>query len=288
MRTGFIGLGGMGYPMAANLSAAGLLVGVYNRTAATAERFAEAHDTRAFAQPGELVSACEAVVICVSADADLLAVVDRLADTLTAQHLVIDCSTVASDTALEAAARVQRHGAAFMDAPVSGGTEGADKGTLSMMVGGEPAAFERGWPVLRAMGNTITHMGAVGTGQATKAVNQVMCAGINQAVCEALRFGEALDLPMDKVIDVVGAGAAGNWFVNHRGNTMVNGTYAPGFKLALHHKDLGICEHMAAAHGGQLPLTQQTRKEYEPLMEAGYGDEDISALYRRRSDMFGD
>lgn len=286
MQTGFIGLGGMGYPMAANLADAQLLGGVYNRTAATAERFAQEHASTAFAQPGQLAAACEALVICVSADADLLAVVDQLADALTASHIVIDCSTVASDTALEAAERVQKHGAAFMDAPVSGGTEGAQKGTLSMMVGGEPADFERAWPVLRAMGNTITHMGSIGSGQATKAVNQVMCAGINQAVCEALRFGQALDLPMDKVIDVVGAGAAGNWFVNHRGNTMVEGTYAPGFRLALHHKDLRICEHMAASRGGELPLTKLTREEYEPLMEAGHGDEDISALYRRRGDLF--
>jgi len=278
----------MGYPMAANLHEADFLVGVYNRTSATAERFASEYGSRAFAELSELAAACEAIIICVSADKDLLAVVDQLVAALDEHHIVIDCSTVASDTALEAAARVQRQGAAFMDAPVSGGTEGAQKGTLSMMVGSEQADFERAWPVLRAMGNTITHMGSIGSGQATKAVNQVLCAGINLAVCEALRFGEALDLPMDKVIDVVGAGAAGNWFVNHRGKTMVQGTYAPGFKLALHHKDLRICEHMAKARGGQLPLTEQTRKEYEPLMEAGYGDEDISALYRSRADMFDD
>lgn len=278
----------MGYAMAANLSRAGLLAGVYNRTAARAERFAGEFETAAFDQLPDLAAACETLVICVSADADLLAVIDALADGLTDRHLVIDCSTVASDTALEAAARLRPCGAAFMDAPVSGGTEGAEKGTLSMMVGGESADFERGWPVLRAMGNTITHMGDIGSGQATKAVNQVMCAGINQAVCEALRFGEALNLPMDKVIDVVGAGAAGNWFVNHRGKTMVQGSYDPGFKLALHHKDLRICEHMAAARGGHLPLTEQTRAEYEPLMDAGHGDEDISALYRSRADMFRD
>lgn len=277
----------MGYPMAANLNRAGVLAGVYNRTAATARSFADAFETTAFERPDELAAVCEVVVVCVSADADLLAVIDALAQSLTEQHIVIDCSTVASDTALEAADRLQPTGAAFMDAPVSGGTEGAEKGTLSMMVGGESADFERAWPVLRAMGNTITHMGDVGAGQATKAVNQVMCAGINQAVCEALRFGEALDLPMERVVDVVGAGAAGNWFVNHRGKPMVDGTYAPGFKLALHHKDLRICEHMAAARGGRLPLTQQTREEYEPLMDGGYGDEDISALYRSREDMFG-
>lgn len=288
METGFIGLGAMGYSMAANLHGAGLLAGVYNRTAKTAQRFADEFETMVAAQPADLAAHCEALVVCVSADDDLLAVVDAIAGALTDQHMVIDCSTVASDTAIEAAARVGRNGARFLDAPVSGGTEGAEKGTLSMMVGGDLADFERAWPVLRAMGNTITHMGEVGSGQATKAVNQIMCAGINQAVCEALRFGEALDLPMDRVVDVVGAGAAGNWFVNHRGKTMTSGTYEPGFKLALHHKDLLICEAMAAARGGELPLTTLTRQEYEPLMDDGHGDEDISALYRRRKDMFDD
>lgn len=286
MKTGFIGLGAMGYSMAANLHRAELLAGVYNRTTATAERFAGEFETAVAMQPSDLAADCDVLVICVSADEDLLAVVDAVAGSLTDRHTVIDCSTVASDTAIEAASRISRSGAAFLDAPVSGGTEGAEKGTLSMMVGGDPDDFERAWPVMRAMGNTITHMGEVGSGQATKAVNQVMCAGINQAVCEALRFGEALNLPMERVVDVVGAGAAGNWFVNHRGKTMVSNTYVPGFKLALHHKDLRICEAMASARGGHLPLTEKTRKEYEPLMKEGHGDEDISALYRRRSDMF--
>jgi len=286
MRTGFIGLGAMGYSMAANLHAAGLLAGVYNRTAEKAERFADEFGVTATARPVDLAATCNVLVTCVSADDDLLAMVDAVAGGLTGDHLVIDCSTVASDTAVEAARRLGRNGAKFMDAPVSGGTEGAKQGTLSLMVGGDAADFERAMPVLQAMGNTITHMGAVGSGQATKAVNQIMCAGINQAVCEGLRFGEALGLPMDRVVDVVGAGAAGNWFVNHRGKTMTSGTFDPGFKLALHHKDLRICEHMAKNHGGAIPLTTQTREEYEPLMEAGHGDEDISALYRRRRDMF--
>src|SRR5699024_945980 len=126
MQTGFIGLGAMGYSMAANLHGAGLLAGVYNRTAATAKHFADEFDTAVAEQPGDLAADCEALVICVSADDDLLAVVDAIAGALTDRHLVIDCSTVASDTAMEAAARVARSGAAFVDAPVSGGTEGAE------------------------------------------------------------------------------------------------------------------------------------------------------------------
>jgi 3-hydroxyisobutyrate dehydrogenase len=154
------------------------------------------------------------------------------------------------------------------------------------MVGAEDEVFARVAPVLEAMGSGITHMGGVGTGQATKAVNQIMVAGINQAVCEAMRFAAALDLPLEKVVDVVGSGAAGNWFVNHRGKTMVKNVFEPGFKLKHHHKDLGICLHMAQLNGGSLPISERTREEYAQLMEEGYGEEDISALYRARRDLF--
>jgi len=286
MKSAFIGLGGMGHGMAANLHKAGLLTAVYNRTHDKAAAFADEFGVTAVESPAESVDKAEAIVICVSADHDLLEVIDAIADTLTDKHVVIDCSTVASDTAREAAKRVGKNGAAFVDAPVSGGTEGAKNGTLSIMCGADDAVFEKVKPVLDAMGANITHMGEVGTGQATKAVNQILCAGINQAVCEGLRFGAALNLPLDKVVDVVGSGAAGNWFVNHRGKTMVKDIFEPGFKLKHHHKDLGICLHMAELNGGELPLSEKTRDEYAKLMEDGHGEEDISALYRIRADLF--
>ena len=286
MKTAFIGLGGMGYGMAANLQAAGLLTAVYNRTAEKADAFAQEYGVDAVSTPAETAAHAQAIVMCVSADDDVLTMIDALVPELGEDHVVIDCSTVASDTAREAARRVAEKGAAFVDAPVSGGTEGAKNGTLSIMVGADEAVFERVQPVLDAMGKSITHMGEVGTGQATKAVNQILCAGINQAVCEGMRFAAALDLPLDKVVDVVGSGAAGNWFVNHRGKTMVKDIFDPGFKMKHHHKDLGICLHMAELNGGELPLSAQTRAEYEQLIEQGYGDEDISALYRARRDLF--
>lgn len=286
MKTAFIGLGGMGHGMAANLQAAGLLSAVYNRTHEKADAFGREYDVKAVSEVGDIPAEAEAIVICVSADDDVLAMVDALLPGLNDQHIVIDCSTIASDTAREAARRVGEKGAGFVDAPVSGGTEGAKNGTLSIMAGGDEAVFERARPVLEAMGKSITHMGEVGTGQATKAVNQILCAGINQAVCEGMRFAAALDLPLDKVVDVVGSGAAGNWFVNHRGKTMVKDIFDPGFKMKHHHKDLGICLHMAELNGGELPLSAQTRAEYEKLIEQGYGDEDISALYRARRDLF--
>jgi 3-hydroxyisobutyrate dehydrogenase len=126
----------------------------------------------------------------------------------------------------------------------------------------------------------ITHIGETGSGQATKAINQIMCAGINQAVTEALAVAQAQNLPMNKVIEVIAGGAAGNWFLDHRGTTMTQGEFSTGFKLALHHKDLKIAQAMAAQVGVATPLTDMTITDYQQLMADGYGDEDISALYR--------
>jgi 3-hydroxyisobutyrate dehydrogenase len=155
-----------------------------------------------------------------------------------------------------------------------------------MMAGGDADVLARIRPVLETIAGRIEHMGPVGAGQATKAVNQVMAAGINQAVSEALAFGEALDLPMDKVIEVVGSGAAGNWFLSHRGPGMTQGAFEPGFRVALHHKDLSICKQMAAELGVAMPVVEMTLIHYRRLMQAGYGDEDISALLREKRALF--
>lgn len=283
MKTGFIGLGAMGFPMARNLHSAGLLAGVYNRNPVRAAEFCQQVGAAAYRAIGELTNHCEALVICVSADADVLAVVDQIVAAESQGLLVIDCSTVSRDTAVVASKRLSLKGHGFIDAPVSGGTEGARLGSLSMMLGADEHDLSRALPVLEAMGKRIVHMGPVGAGQATKAVNQVMAAGINEAVTEALAFAESLELPIEKLIEVVGAGAAGNWFVNHRGATMVAGEYPPGFKLALHLKDLLICQQMAADAGADLPLSKTTIEHYRQLIEAGHGDEDISALYRLKA-----
>ncbi len=286
MQTGFIGLGAMGFSMARNLHKAGLLAGVFNRNPVRSAEFCQSAGAPAYRSIEELAENCEVLVICVSADADVLSVINAIAGAKPAGKLVIDCSTVSRDTAVAAAARLQAEDCDFLDAPVSGGTEGARLGQLSIMVGGKAAVFDRAAPVLGAMGQRIIHMGPVGTGQATKAVNQVMAAGINQAVTEAMAFAKSLDLPIDKLIEVVGSGAAGNWFVNHRGMSMVAGDYPPGFKLALHLKDLLICQQMAQTIGGQLPLSQATIADYQRLVETGHAEEDISALYRLKASLF--
>lgn len=286
MRVGVIGLGAMGVGMARNLHRQGLLGAVWNRTAHRAADLAGELGAEHAPDPAALARGCDVILTCVSRDEDVLDVIAALAPGLREGKLVTDCSTISVDTAMAAARHVQAAGAAFVDAPVSGGKEGADNGQLVFMVGGEPDHFARLKPAFEAMGKAASHMGAVGAGQATKAVNQIMAAGINQAVTEALAFGQAAGLDMDKVIGVVSGGAAGNWFLEKRGPSMVNGVFTPGFKLALHHKDLTICKQMAASQGVALPLVEMTLKHYERLMQEGHGEEDISALYRSKRELF--
>lgn len=281
MKTGIIGLGAMGFPIALNLYKAGHLAYAWNRTRATTEALVgRCHNLAIASSPAALAARCELILISVSADADVRQVIDALLPAVTPGTLIVDTSTISAVTARDMAQRVAAHGAQFLDAPVSGGVEGAKNAALAMMVGGDVDALEKARPVLRTIAQRIIHMGPSGSGQATKAVNQIMAAGINQAVTEALGFAQAMQLPLDKVIEVVGSGAAGNWFLNHRGSTMAQGSYAPGFKVALHHKDLAICKHMADEADIPLPVTEMTLMHYKNLIEGGYGAEDISALFR--------
>ena len=286
MKTGVIGLGAMGAPMARNLRKVGYLKTVWNRTTATAQQLADELGVPVATDPAALAAQCDLVVLSVSADVDLLEVMQALLPGLHAGCVVLDSSTVSRETAIQAAALAHPAGTAFLDAPVSGGIEGARQGTLAMMIGGEADVIARITPVLNSIAGRIEHMGPVGAGQATKAVNQVMAAGINQAVTEALAFATALELPLDKVIEVVGSGAAGNWFLEHRGASMTQGKFNPGFRVALHHKDLAICKQMAEQFDVALPIIEMTLIHYRRLMEAGFGDEDISALYREKQALF--
>ena len=281
MKTGVIGLGAMGAGMALNLHKAGRLHGIWNRTISKAEEITGQTGITHAGSIQELAGECALIVTCVSRDEDVLEVITKISETIKPGTIVVDTSTVSSETAVEAAGILKKKNADFLDCPVSGGVEGAMKGTLSMMVGGEEAILEKARKTLSAMASNIVYIGPTGSGQACKAVNQIMCAGINQAVTEALAFGEVMELNMDRVLDVVTRGAAGNWFLDHRGRTMLAGSFGVGFKVNLHHKDLEICRKMADRNPAiQLPLVQQTIHDYEILMEQGYGDEDISSLYR--------
>lgn len=278
LRVGVIGLGAMGTGIAANLHQHGLLTGVWNRSVTKSEAFAQQYPTPIADHPAALAERCNVLLTCVSADADVLAIIDALQPALTAEHCVIDCSTIATHTAQDIAQRLGQ--TAFMDAPVSGGTEGARNGQLVIMAGGHDNTFNRLQPVFSAIGKRAVLLGAVGSGQATKAVNQVMAAGINQAVCEAIKLAEAAGLDIAKTIDCVGSGAAGNWFVNHRGLSMTQAKFDIGFCVQHHLKDLRICVDMADNHDISLPLTELTIDDYEQLIQQGYAKQDISALYR--------
>ena len=286
LKTGVIGLGAMGSGMARNLHRRGALVAAWNRTP---ERVAELA-----AEPGfplvkeidELIEQADLIITCVSRDTDLLQVIDRILPDLTAKQTLLDSSTVSVETAREAARRLAERGVGFIDGPVSGGREGAHNGTLVMMAGGDAALLDRLRPTLACITRSVIHMGAVGTGQATKAVNQIMAAGINQAVTEALAFGRAQGLDMRQVIQVVSGGAAGNWSLDHRGASMLEDRFEPGFKLALHHKDLQICREMAATMGVRSPLLEMTLADYETLLDEGHGEDDISTLFNLKKRLY--
>jgi 3-hydroxyisobutyrate dehydrogenase len=286
MNVGFIGLGAMGQHMARNLRRAGLLTGVWNRTTSKSEALAAEIGCRAFDTPDVLAADCEFIFTCVSADDDLLAVVEALLPGLRKGTIVADCSTVAADTARKAATRLATVGAALLDCPVSGGVEGAKNATLAIMCGGEPAIFERARPVLAALGKTIALLGPTGAGQATKATNQILCAGVIQAVAEAMAFAQAEGLPLEQVIEVLGKGAGSSWYFVHRAPFMARGEYPAGFRVRLHDKDLRICRAMAARHGATLPVVESTLVDYQRLLEAGHGDEDISTIFRLKTPLF--
>ena len=277
----------MGAPMARNLARAGLLQSVWNRSTPKATALAQELGCQQAATPAELTKNCEAVLINVSADADVLAMGAAILPGVSAGKIVIDCSTVSADTARGLARQLAEAGAGFLDAPVSGGVEGAKQGTLAIMVGGLPEVLERARPVLAAIGKIITHFGPHGAGQAAKATNQILCAGVIQAVGEAMSFAKAEGLPLGNLIDTLSKGAGGSWYFQNRAPFMQQGSYPAGFKVRLHLKDLGICADMAAQHGVSLPMVDAVRAEYRRLIAAGYGDEDISAIHRLSEALFG-
>ena len=281
LRVGFVGLGAMGWSMAGHLHRLGLLVAVSNRTHGKAKRFAAEHaGVQAFVDAGDLAAHCDVVVSCVTADSDVLGLAEALAARARPGLVLVDTSTIASTSAKRAADVLRAADADFVDAPVSGGVEGARNGKLSVMAGGDAATLDRVRPAIEAFAARITHMGAVGAGQNTKAVNQVIVAGIAQAVCEGLALGEALGLEPDKLLPTLGAGAAANWFMDKRGATMLRDEFAVGFKLQLLHKDLKIVRELAIAAGVNHDIVDLSLANYATLMAEGRGDDDTSGLIR--------
>ncbi|HUD41342.1 MAG TPA: NAD(P)-dependent oxidoreductase [Dokdonella sp.] len=280
LNAGFVGLGAMGRPMAGHLAQAGLLRAVWTRSADKAAAAAHGWAIAPVAGLAELAARCDVIALCVPADADVLADVDVIAQHAAPGLVVVDHSTVSSVTAQEAQRRLRAAGGDFVDAPVSGGVEGAIHGRLSIMVGGEAAAVERVRPLLACYAAKISHLGPVGAGQNAKAVNQVLVAGIAAAVCEGLALADALGLDAQTLIPTLSAGAAGNWFLDKRGATMLRDEFSVGFKLALLHKDLKIVRELARGAGTDRSVIEKALADYAVLMAQGHGDEDISALIR--------
>lgn len=281
MKTGVIGLGAMGAGMAMNFHSAGYLHAVWNRTSSKARSIADKTGVLLCDSVEQLATECELIIVCVSRDEDVLQMVNAICSAVQAGTVVADTSTVSSETAKQAAKLLSEKNADFLDCPVSGGSEGAVKGTLAMMAGGEEAVLEKVRPALGAITKSIVHIGPTGSGQACKAVNQIICAGLYETVAEALAFGQAAGLDMQKVVDVVSGGAAANWVLDNRSSFMLNNSYPPGFKVALHLKDLKICRQMAEEMGiKSLTITEHTMSDYETLIEQGYADDDVSSVFR--------
>ncbi|MBT9314640.1 NAD(P)-dependent oxidoreductase [Leptothoe spongobia] len=289
MKVAFIGLGTMGIPMAMNLLAAGHQLTVHNRSRDRELPLAEAGAQRADT-PAAAAAAAEIVIICVSDTPDVEAVVlgpEGIISGAQPGTLVIDMSTISPTATRAIATQLAAQQITMLDAPVSGGSEGAKNGTLSIMVGGDAEQFTKAMPVLQAMGKTITHVGPIGAGQTTKAINQIVVAGTFWAVAEGLALGLKAELDMEKVVQAVGGGAAGSWAFTNRSGNMLDNTYPLGFRMRLHRKDLLIALQTARELGLPLPMAAYVEQIESGLISQGFGDEDMSAIARSLREMGG-
>ena len=282
MRVGFVGLGTMGGAMAANVVRAGHEVAAWNRTPGRAVALADL-GLRVLPTAAAVAAASELVVTIVSDTPDVEAVLfgaGGVAEGVVPGTLVVDMSTIAPSATRDFARRLAAQGVGMLDAPVSGGSEGAVKGTLTIFVGGDPADLERARPVLAAMGTTITHVGPIGSGQAVKAVNQVILAGTYLGVAEGIVLALKAGLDVEQVVGALSGGAAQSWVLANRSGRMRANDYPLGFKVALHRKDLGIALQLARETGASLPISAICEQLEAGLIGLGHGDDDVSAVAR--------
>jgi 3-hydroxyisobutyrate dehydrogenase len=288
-RVGFIGLGIMGRGMAANLLRAGFAVTVWNRTITRMDELV-AQGAHAGANPADVAARSDVVVICVSDTPDVQAVIlgeYGVIHGIQPGALVIDCSTISPQATQEMATQLAQLGVFMLDAPVSGGSEGAAKGTLSIMVGGDAAQFERALPILQAMGKTITHVGGNGAGQTVKLVNQVLVVGNCLAMCEALMFAQAGGVDLQKTYEAISQGAAGSWMFTNRGPQIIRRDWRPGFTIDLQQKDLRLVLDAADDFGAPLPATSLIFQLYRTLQAQGLGAEGNHALVKALEHLAG-
>ncbi|MFN3979368.1 MAG: NAD(P)-dependent oxidoreductase [Caldilinea sp.] len=288
-RIGFIGLGIMGQGMAANLLKAGFELTVWNRTVTRMQDLV-AQGAHAGANPADVAARSDIIITCVSDTPDVKTVIlgERgVIHGARAGALVIDCSTISPQATREIADALRDKGVFMLDAPISGGSEGAAKGTLSIMVGGASDQFERALPVFQAMGKTITHVGGHGAGQTVKLVNQVLVVGNCIAMCEALMFAQAGGVDLQKTYNAISQGAAGSWMFTNRAPQIIQRDWRPGFTIDLQQKDLRLVLEAADEFGTPVPVTSLIFQLYRTLQAQGLGSEGNHALIKALENLAG-
>ena len=281
MKLAFLGLGVMGYPMAGHLKARGHDVTVYNRTTTKAEAWATQHGGGFRKSIAEAVAGAEMVMMCVGNDNDLMEVGQTALGAMKSGTTFIDHTTASADAARKLYALAKAKGIAFIDGPVSGGQMGAEKGQLTVMCGGDQAAFDYAKPVIDSYAKATTLMGPTGAGQLTKMVNQLCIAGLVQALSEGLAFAQKAGLDGNLVLDVISKGAAQSWQMENRGKTMLKREFNFGFAVDWMRKDLGICMEEAQRNGAKLPITEKIDQFYAEVQKAGGNRFDTSSLITR-------
>ena len=283
MKLAFLGLGVMGYPMAGHLARAGHQVAVFNRTSPKAAKWVETFGGTSAATPAAAVRGAEIALMCVGNDDDVRAVItgaDGALEGMASGTILVDHTTASAQVAREMHAAAAAKGVAFLDAPVSGGQAGAENGKLTIMVGGEAATFAKAEGVLATYARAVTLMGASGSGQLTKMVNQICIAGLVEALSEGINFASRAGLDPSLVLDVISKGAAQSWQMENRGKTMIADKFDFGFAVDWMRKDLAICLAEARANGAALPGTALVDQFYARVQAKGGGRWDTSSLIR--------
>ena len=281
MKTAFLGLGVMGFPMAGHLKKGGHEVTVYNRTAAKAQKWVEAHGGRAASTPAEAAKGADIVFSCVGNDDDLRSIVLGEQGALAGMSkgaLFVDHTTASANVARELGKIANGKGLRFLDAPVSGGQAGAENGKLTVMVGGDQADFDRAKPVIDCYARACVLLGPVGSGQLTKMVNQICIAGLVQGLAEGMNFAVKAGLDPAKVVETISKGAAQSWQMDNRALTMVQDKFEFGFAVDWMRKDLGICLEEAKGNGARLPVTALVDQFYAQIQQRGGKRWDTSSL----------
>ncbi len=279
----FIGLGNMGYPMAGHLTTAGHDVHVYNRTATKSQKWVNTYGGTMHETPSSAAQEADFVFTCVGNDRDVEEVLTGTNGAIHALHedaIIVDHTTASVTLAKNLSTTCEEQNIGFIDAPISGGQSGAEQGTLSIMCGGHDHHYAKAQPVMESYGKTITHIGPTGSGQFTKMVNQILCAGAIQGAAEAIAFGLKADLDMENVLNAVKNGAAGSWYLQNRGDTMISDEFDFGFAVDWMHKDLNLVINQAEHISADTPLAKMMLTSLEQSQQAGDNRLDATVIIR--------